>query len=590
MRTRLRPCAVLALLASGAAPSAQLGHPWTSFSLDASQLDVARVSSADLETDLASGDLDRDGWIDLVVVRKEPFTTDGKRTNVLLMNESGVLRDRTDLYATLSDGGQQGFADLTNDRDVLVADLDDDGWLDLVTATTISPASPKSIGHPRVYRNRGEDSGGAWLGLIHQDARIPQLIQTATGVPTNPRFSEVAAGDVDASGSLDLYFVDHDSSVTGSVFEFPNEDLDDRLLVNDGTGFFTDESLVLMTTAQLLSGYGVAVVLLDVNGDGTVDVVKDTADDPERVRVVYNDPGPNGGFDSIGDLPLSLDPYHVDAADLNRDGRPDLVVSEDFVDRYFLNEGNDAQGEVDWSVPLQVRSFTDGDTTLSGNITIADLDRDGWNDVLIADMDVDLPYFFARAHVYHNRGGVSGGVVELWEEREQIGGGGWVGAAGLTPDDLTTTWDVAALDLDRDDDLDLVVSRRQGTSIWINDLVCQHDNGFGGPGSARLSMCGPALAPGASPELRLDGAAASAPALLVVGFLNSPTPVFGGTLVPIDLSYIEGFLTGPDGSIVRSVPGGHAFEIVIHAQFVIADPDVPGGLDFSNALALHFLP
>jgi hypothetical protein len=135
---------------------------WVEFVEDPARLVAPpAVGAADTEEkDYAWGDVDGDGDIDLVVVRKEPFTTPGRRANVLLMNEGGVLTDRTAQYASASDvPGDQGFLTPTSDRDVALADVDGDGWLDSITAVALTDNEPKHLSHPRIYVNKGEIDG-----------------------------------------------------------------------------------------------------------------------------------------------------------------------------------------------------------------------------------------------------------------------------------------------------------------------------------------------------------------------------------------------------------------------------------------------
>ena len=84
---------------------AQFDNQWVEFARDDSRLAVGAqlLTASDTEVDFAWGDVNKDGWEDLVVVRKEEFTTTGKRTNMLFLNVNGVLRNRTALYASASD-------------------------------------------------------------------------------------------------------------------------------------------------------------------------------------------------------------------------------------------------------------------------------------------------------------------------------------------------------------------------------------------------------------------------------------------------------------------------------------------------------
>ena len=486
------------------------------------------------EKDFATGDFDRDGLDDLVVVRKQPAHTTGRRTNVLFMNVGGSLVDSTSTYAASSDvPGDQGFLTATNDRDVVAVDVDNDGWLDIVTSTTLSPGQPKHISHPRVYMNLGEDLAGMWLGFEHQDARIPQLV-LSNGTSSWPRFTAVDAGDVTGDGFADLYFGDNDNA-SGQG----GGDMNDRLLINDGTGFFVDETTARLTTAMVSMAYTTSVTIADMNGNGNNDILRQRGHGG-GTNLVYNDPG-NVGFFASAQSIYGGSPYYVSAGDLNRDGKLDVVVSHNSNDRYKLNTGNDANGEVVWSNSSSFDFLTGGDDSFAGDSYIVDLDNDGWNDVLITDFDSEIAGCNRRTHIYHNAGGVVGGAVTLREEAEAAGPG-WRGAVGLLPADLKGTHDAALIDLDADGDLDLVLGRCSGMYVWVNqtasdsvgtpycacDAVVAPCNNAGGAGEgcANSTGYGALLSAAGSTSVSADDLVFNASQIAP----NRPSLLFSGTL------------------------------------------------------------
>ena len=75
-------------------------------------------------------------------------------------------------------------------------------------------------------------------------------------------------------------------------------DFDNRLLINDGNGFFTDESTQRMSNQMLNSAFGAASAIADMNNDGIMDVVKQTSlQAPTHVAITYNDFDNEGFFD-----------------------------------------------------------------------------------------------------------------------------------------------------------------------------------------------------------------------------------------------------------------------------------------------------
>jgi hypothetical protein len=423
----------------------------------------------------AWGDVDLDGDFDLVVARK--FRIDpGKRPNVLFINENGTLTDRTEEFATDSAvDGDLGFHTPTDDSDAILVDVDLDGWLDIVTAVGQSPDDPEHIGYPRVYRNKG--CAGAckgteeWLGFRYGPTRIPSML-SASGQPGfNPCFSHVEAGDLNGDGYPELWFPDRD--IPGC---FQSADFNAKLLLNLGEtnpGHFVDVSEATLPASFLWAQHPASGWIIDTNGDGLNDVVRQ---EQSAIDIAYN--SPSDPFDTIASAYTGLT-YYVSTGDLNNDGRLDMAVSEDGDDSYLLNVETSSDGIASFIAFTYSFSHSGSggpasDDGFGSNNYVADLNRDGWNDVLITDVDIDVAGCDRRMHIYRNQGGSPGDHVVL---EEQTTGSGCETSNGNPPSCRVATipvnrlegvHDVAIFDIDGDDWPDMVVGRCDTTAVYIN--------------------------------------------------------------------------------------------------------------------------
>ena len=435
------------LLVLSASSPVLAGGDWVTYTDETSTRLVAdaSVGTSDLEEkDLAVADLDKDGDPDVVLVRKQPFSNPGGRRNVLFMNEGGVMTDRT---ATLA----PDMLDETDDRDIALVDVNGDTWIDAVTVTTFSE-------QPRVYINQGE-VGGVWQGLDWNaaDNRLPTFSPA-------PKFCSVGFGDITGDQIPELFFVDYDNT------------LEDRLLINDGNGFFTDETGTRLTALMSDSVFGTDAAILDIDGDGDRDIIKNNASgsspppgsQPPAVLVLYNDG--TGVFDHR-QVAYNGSPYMFEPGDFNNDGRIDLFVVDDLQDEYLLNTGNDINGRVIWNNVTVTGSPKTAQ--FGGNTVVGDLDRDGFLDVYVSDVDTDIAGCDRQAAALRNQGDVP--TITL---SDPLNGD----ARSWMP---TGTFDVALLDIDGDTNLDIWAATCTGNQIFMApDLTVFRDGFEGGDSSA----------------------------------------------------------------------------------------------------------
>lgn len=225
--------------------------------------------------DVCALDLEGDGDLDLVLL---PVTG---RARVMMNVGNGYFADTTETSIPFSWGGANSS--------VIAGEWNGDELEDLFFAEAGSQS--------RLLFNRGG---------IFEDVSSTNLPHTQPG-------ARAAASDVDRDGDPDLVVAD-DGEVAC------------RVLVNDGTGLFADESgdrLPPITTASL------DLLLCDVDGDGDDDIVlTDLGELGVGAPPAYLDNDGTGNFQD-GSSWLSLfdaEQYCVAASDLTGDGLPELVV------------------------------------------------------------------------------------------------------------------------------------------------------------------------------------------------------------------------------------------------------------------------
>ena len=316
------PLAALALLLATAG-TAQAQTP-TSFAAPLSYSTGVGGSP----TSVAVGDVNGDGRPDIVTANNSHIGTG--TAGVLLGLAGGGFAAMTN-YPTGSNGIPKSVA---------VADVNGDGRLDLVAAN----------GNSTVGVLLGRASGG---------------FAAATTYPTVSTTFSVAVADVNGDGRPDIVAVNSGTNTIG-------------VLLGQASGGFA-----AVTTYLVGGGSPVGVAVADVNGDGRADLV--TANSNNRAGVLLGQAG--GGFAAAVTYPTGgVDsPSGVAVADMNGDGRPDIVTA------IYSNSGNGTVGVLLGLAGggfAAVTTYSTGTGSRPNGVAVADVNGDGRPDIVTANYGI----------------------------------------------------------------------------------------------------------------------------------------------------------------------------------------------------------
>ena len=354
-------------------------------------------------------DYDNDGWLDIYLVNGSTYDAmSGKST-----------APKAALFHNNHDGTFTNVAEkagVTNDRwgtGVAIADFDNDGWPDIYVS---------NFGKNRLYHN-------------NHDGTFTDIAEKA-GVTLGNWSTGATWGDYDGDGRLDLFvpgYLHYDlanppapgtKAVNFSQCQFRGVNVmcgprglkgePDHLFHNNGDGTFTDVS-EKAGVSDKNGYYGMSSVFIDVNNDGKPDLL------------VTNDSTPNYLYINKGDGTFEDDSYASGYA-LNENGREtasmglatgdyhnnglidvyNTVFSDDY-NPLYRNDGDANFTDISYQIGIAEPTVP----FLGWGTAFFDYDNDGWKDIIVANGHVypivdQMPWgtsWAQRSLLFHNVNG-----------------------------------------------------------------------------------------------------------------------------------------------------------------------------------------
>ncbi|RJQ44669.1 MAG: hypothetical protein C4538_09860 [Nitrospiraceae bacterium] len=321
----------------------------TDRTINVSSLFVSRIQSSGMSGDIALGDLDGDGDLDI-------FTTGG--TAVWINNGQGIFTGNGQIPEAAGQSVALGDIDGDGDFDAFVAK---DGLKDVLQEN-----EPQVEGSQAnmVFINDGKGNfsdSGQRLG--------------------SEASRDVALADLDGDGDIDAFVANK-----GTYFRivYPNfvhegKGQPNSVWMNDGNGNFTDSGQRLGSSPSISVDFG------DMDKDGDVDVIVANAGAPTEIWT--ND---GQGYFSYNENIGNASNVDLAVGDLDGDTDNDVFLIESYKpSTVWLNNGNSIFTDSNQSL---------GDMHISEDVVMGDLDGDGDIDAFVVNYNSNCLVWINNGH------------------------------------------------------------------------------------------------------------------------------------------------------------------------------------------------
>jgi hypothetical protein len=348
---------------------------------------------------------------------------------------SFLIKSDTTIEAILGNGASGNVAVISSEGNYSLAGFGYGGKPSIISFSPVSgPVGSTVIINGNNF-NASTDGNIVYFGPVRATVNVASPSQLQVVVPAGAVYDpiSVTANYLSAYSSLpfNVNFLDGDSIMSPNSFSLAGNfntgnypvavavsDLDQdgrpdlitansiantlSILQNNGSaGNFSFKANTDLSTGPGPKNIAVA----DLNGDGKPDIVVSDFNSGDSGYVsIFENTSQNGiiSFDTVLNIPTGNGSNGVSIADMNLDGKPDIIVTSGNSGIFSILKNTSAG-----SGPLSFAPKLDYNTSLfhPDNITVADLDNDGKPDIVISD--------FSNLSIAIYRNKTTGGLISL---------------------------------------------------------------------------------------------------------------------------------------------------------------------------------